>query len=156
MHTYNSLSGILANNEHVCPSVGDVNLLVIPVHLPGSEEYKTEQVRNDIKEMFFGEESSRNGFVSVKECYKESSFGKLNFSGTVTDWFDVETYTNVKSVSEITQGNTGTIVTEILRKAQENPSEYQTLAVRVSGWNARFVTLDKQWQDMVIAQNERK
>lgn len=46
--------------------------------------------------------------------------------------------------------------TEILRKAQENPSEYQTLAVRVSGWNARFVTLDKQWQDMVIAQNEHK
>lgn len=46
--------------------------------------------------------------------------------------------------------------TEILRKAQENPSDYQTLAVRVSGWNARFVTLDKQWQDMVIAQNEHK
>ncbi len=45
---------------------------------------------------------------------------------------------------------------EILRKAQENPSEYQTLAVRVSGWNARFVTLDKQWQDMVIAQNEHE
>ncbi len=45
---------------------------------------------------------------------------------------------------------------EILRKAQENPSEYQTLAVRVSGWNARFVTLDKQWQDMVIEQNEHK
>jgi formate C-acetyltransferase len=46
--------------------------------------------------------------------------------------------------------------TEILRKAQANPNEYQTLAVRVSGWNARFVTLDKQWQDMVIAQNEHK
>ena len=37
----------------------------------------------------------------------------------------------------------------------ENPQDYQTLPVRVSGWNARFVTLDKDWQDMVIEQNER-
>lgn len=130
MHTYNSLSGILANNENVCPSIGDVNLLVIPVHIPGSDEYKTEQVRNDIKEMFFGENSTRNGFVSVKEYYKESSFGKLNFSGTVTDWFDVETYTNVKSVSEITQGNTGTIVSEILRKAVDWATTSQNIDLK--------------------------
>ncbi|MBQ7700073.1 MAG: hypothetical protein IJT49_07010 [Clostridia bacterium] len=43
---------------------------------------------------------------------------------------------------------------EILRKAQKNPGEYQNLSVRVSGWNARFVTLNKEWQDMVIEQNE--
>lgn len=42
----------------------------------------------------------------------------------------------------------------ILRQAQEHPEDYQTLSVRVSGWNARFVTLDKEWQDMVIDQNE--
>ena len=42
----------------------------------------------------------------------------------------------------------------LLRKAQEHPEDYQTLSVRVSGWNARFVTLDKEWQDMVIEQNE--
>ena len=42
----------------------------------------------------------------------------------------------------------------VLKYAQEHPEDYQTLSVRVSGWNARFVTLDKQWQDMVIAQNE--
>ena len=39
---------------------------------------------------------------------------------------------------------------EVLRAAQENPKEYKTLSVRVSGWNARFVTLDKEWQNMVI------
>lgn len=43
---------------------------------------------------------------------------------------------------------------EILRDAQAHPENYQTLSVRVSGWNARFVTLCKEWQDMVIAQNE--
>ncbi len=42
----------------------------------------------------------------------------------------------------------------VLKKAQEHPENYQTLSVRVSGWNARFVTLNKQWQDMVIEQNE--
>ena len=38
----------------------------------------------------------------------------------------------------------------ILRRAQEHPEEYPTLSVRVSGWNARFVTLNREWQDMII------
>ena len=42
----------------------------------------------------------------------------------------------------------------LLREAQAHPETYQTLSVRVSGWNARFVTLNKEWQDMVIEQNE--
>ncbi len=40
----------------------------------------------------------------------------------------------------------------VLLAAQKDPASYQTLSVRVSGWNARFVTLNKEWQDMVIAQ----
>ncbi|MBQ4039892.1 MAG: hypothetical protein IJC91_02050, partial [Oscillospiraceae bacterium] len=43
----------------------------------------------------------------------------------------------------------------ILREAQEHPENYQNLSVRVSGWNARFVTLNKCWQDMVIEQTEK-
>jgi formate C-acetyltransferase len=43
----------------------------------------------------------------------------------------------------------------VLREAQEHPEDYDTLSVRVSGWNARFVTLNREWQDMVIAQNEK-
>ncbi len=39
---------------------------------------------------------------------------------------------------------------EILREAQKHPENYQSLSVRVSGWNARFVTLNKEWQDMCI------
>lgn len=45
---------------------------------------------------------------------------------------------------------------EILRKAQENPQDYKTLSVRVSGWNARFVTLDEQWQQMIIDRTEQE
>ena len=46
--------------------------------------------------------------------------------------------------------------TSVLREAQEHPENYQTLSVRVSGWSARFVTLNKEWQDMVIEQNEHR
>ena len=41
-----------------------------------------------------------------------------------------------------------------LMEAQRKPENYQNLSVRVSGWNARFVTLNKEWQDMIIEQNE--
>lgn len=43
----------------------------------------------------------------------------------------------------------------LLREAQEHPEQYQTLSVRVSGWNARFVSLSREWQDMIIKQTER-
>ena len=37
-----------------------------------------------------------------------------------------------------------------LLDAREHPEQYKTLSVRVSGWNARFVTLDDTWQRMVL------
>ena len=40
--------------------------------------------------------------------------------------------------------------TEDLYKAQENPDEYSTLQVRVCGWNAYFVSLNKEEQDAYI------
>ena len=42
----------------------------------------------------------------------------------------------------------------VLHDAQNHPEDHQTLSVRVSGWNARFVTLNKEWQDMIISQTE--
>jgi len=43
---------------------------------------------------------------------------------------------------------------EVLREAQLHPESYQTLSVRVSGWNARFITLNRYWQDMVIDESK--
>lgn len=37
-----------------------------------------------------------------------------------------------------------------LKDAQQHPEKYPTLAVRISGWSARFVTLDENWQRMII------
>lgn len=44
---------------------------------------------------------------------------------------------------------------ETLKEAQKHPEDYQTLSVRVSGWNARFVTLNEEWQNMIIQQTEK-
>lgn len=38
----------------------------------------------------------------------------------------------------------------VLLEAQAHPEKYQTLSVRISGWSARFVTLDEEWQRMII------
>jgi len=40
----------------------------------------------------------------------------------------------------------------LLLEAQEHPENHTTLSVRVSGWNARFITLNKEWQNMIIDQ----
>ena len=39
---------------------------------------------------------------------------------------------------------------QTLLDAREHPEQHKTLSVRVSGWNARFVTLDDAWQRMVL------
>ena len=117
--TYNDLSGTLSNNENVCPSIGDVNLLVIPVHLPNSSLTDDERnlVKDDLETTFFGHDDEQNGYKSLTEYYFDSSFSKLNFTGMITDWFDVRENTNVKENSQITQGLSGTIINEIFRKA---------------------------------------
>jgi len=38
----------------------------------------------------------------------------------------------------------------LLREAQKHPEHYPNLAVRISGWSARFNTLDESWQEMII------
>lgn len=49
-----------------------------------------------------------------------------------------------------------TVSADTLRAAQKDPKAYKTLSVRVSGWNARFVTLTKEWQDMIIGRTEHE
>jgi pyruvate-formate lyase len=44
---------------------------------------------------------------------------------------------------------------KILYEAQIHPEKHQNLAVRISGWSARFVTLDKRWQKMIINRTEQ-
>ncbi len=45
--------------------------------------------------------------------------------------------------------------TDLLRDAQAHPEKYPNLAVRISGWSARFATLTREWQDMIIVRTEQ-
>lgn len=49
-----------------------------------------------------------------------------------------------------------TLDTQTLREAQKDPQRFKSLSVRVSGWNARFVTLNKEWQDMIIERSAQE
>lgn len=42
-----------------------------------------------------------------------------------------------------------------LLDAQRNPQKYHNLSVRVAGWSARFTTLGKDWQDMIINRTQQ-
>lgn len=42
---------------------------------------------------------------------------------------------------------------KVFEEARKHPENYKTLSVRVSGWNARFVTLNEKWQQMIIEQS---
>ena len=41
-----------------------------------------------------------------------------------------------------------------MRKAQKDPDQYRQLVVRIWGWSAYFVELDKEYQDHVLARQE--
>lgn len=43
----------------------------------------------------------------------------------------------------------------MLLDAQRHPEKYPNLPVRIAGWSARFATLNKHWQDMVIARTQQ-
>jgi len=43
---------------------------------------------------------------------------------------------------------------EVLREAQVHPEQYKSLLVRVAGYSAFFVQLNKEVQDDIIARTE--
>jgi len=46
------------------------------------------------------------------------------------------------------------VSSETLKKAQQNPEEYRDLVVKVAGYNAQFIMLDRRLQDQIIARTE--
>ncbi len=50
---------------------------------------------------------------------------------------------------------TDVVDNDVLRDAQAHPEKYPNLSVRVSGWSARFATLARDWQEMIITRTEQ-
>ena len=46
------------------------------------------------------------------------------------------------------------VSTDEMRAAQRDPDAHASLLVRISGYSARFVTIDREWQDAIIARTE--
>ena len=69
-------------------SIGDQKLLVIPVTIKDKSEAATEENRTKLEKAFFGA-SNELDYESLSSFYYKSSYGKLNISGKVTPWFDL-------------------------------------------------------------------
>ena len=97
----------------------------------------------------------------IKSCCKANL--KRMVSGAALDIGLVPTNSNSENIIDEISGlikgfvklggffmQIDTVDRNVLIEAQKNPQDYQNLSVRVSGWNARFVTMSKEWQDMII------
>lgn len=82
--TTNTNESIKILDEYATPSTGDVDVLVIPVSFPNHPA--TTTMLKNIEKGFFGTEQD-TGWESLASYYLESSYGKLNISGDVTDWY---------------------------------------------------------------------
>ena len=75
-------------------SIGDVNILVVPVKFKDSNYVETkygsyEKMKEDIEIAFFGE-ANQTGWESLTSYYEKSSYNKLHINGEVTDWFELD------------------------------------------------------------------
>lgn len=93
------------NNIDSMPSIGDVNLLIIPVKLKDYNGNVNEKTRYDIYNAYFGTEND-TGWRSVASYFYESSYGNLKISGTVSDWYAP----NVASTDVVDSNSTNKLV----------------------------------------------
>lgn len=80
---------------HYTPSTGKVPLLVIPVVIPGNEHRVHDDTLDIIKTAFFGGDDEMN-FESLHSYYYKSSYGQLDFTGLVTDFYYPKNNSNSK------------------------------------------------------------
>ncbi len=97
------------------PSSGDPKLLVIPVWFTDSSTYITSETKkanvlSDITDVYFGTASS-TGWHSVSSFYNEESKGRVNLTGTVSEWYNAGQNTAYYGDASQGQTRTTTLVT---------------------------------------------
>ena len=128
------------------PSTGKQKLLVVPVMFSdvsledlqkASYEYNwdvdyssKEKVKSNIEKTFFGE-SNETGWESVKSYMNKSSYGKLELSGTVTDFYQ-SSYTLKDYLALTGSGDlkdyyqpSWTMVDDVAKWVMDNHPEYK-------------------------------
>ena len=84
-------------------SIGDKNLLVVPIWFKDSSTFITssrkEIVRENIEKAYFGSNED-TGWRSVKTYYEEDSYNKLSLNGEVTSWYECDLNANEATFNE--------------------------------------------------------
>ena len=119
--TYKTLYDIAEENELGVPikSIGDVNLLIVPVLFIDQEE--RIDLKNKIEEAFFGNET---GYESVTSYYHKSSFGKLNIHGDVAEPISCDYSTSVVELAYSKNNNSLGLMLQTLLKRMDDEIDY--------------------------------
>ena len=91
-YTEFSTKGYSGSYDEICPTKGNVKLLVLPIWFTDSDTYLTNStykanVREDIGKAYLGT-NVETGWRSVKTFYEEESQGAVTITGTVADWYE--------------------------------------------------------------------
>lgn len=112
--------------------------------------------------------TDRNGPLATIKSYCKADFTKLSNCGTLDLKIlpaSVKGENGLNALVSLMRAfvslggmyvNIQLIDTETLIDAQRHPEKYPHLSVRIAGWNARFATLDKQWQQLVISRTQKE
>ena len=112
--------------------------------------------------------TDRNGPTAVLKSYCGMDFSRLPNGGTLELKLHPSSVQGEQGLAAIVALlrsfvelggfylNIDVVDSTVLIDAQNHPERYPNLAVRVSGWCARFNTLSKEWQDMVIQRTQQR
>jgi len=106
------------------------------------------------------------GPLSVIQSFTKPDFTENTNGGPLTLEFAMSMFEDEESVKKVAalvktyidmgghQLQLNAINSEILKKAQEHPEEHRRLIVRIWGWSAYFVELDKEYQEHVLRRQQ--
>lgn len=106
------------------------------------------------------------GPISIIESFCKPDLIKCNNGGPLTLEFSNSMFNDDESIKKMAnfiklfvlkkghQLQCNSVNLHNLKNAQINPDKYRNLIVRIWGWSAYFVELDKEYQDHVIARQE--
>lgn len=107
-----------------------------------------------------------NGPVSVIEAFSSQNFNRILNGGPLTLEFASSIFADDSSISKVAaliryfisrgghQLQLNAVNADMLKSAQKTPEEFRQLVVRIWGWSAYFIELDKEFQDHVISRQE--
>ena len=107
-----------------------------------------------------------NGPLSVVESFTKPDFTDTINGGPLTMEFASSMFRDKDSVKKIAalvkafidrgghQMQLNAVNSELLRDAQLHPEDHRQLVVRIWGWSAYFVELDKDYQDHVLRRQQ--